>query len=87
MEALSEKRFKLRKNIGNFMNKRGIDMSIQTIVILVILLIVLFVITMFFTGGFKALGLKFTGFHGAALENTETSGQTVRDFILGGTWP
>lgn len=68
------------------MNKRGIDMSIQTIVILVILLIVLFVITMFFTGGFKALGLKFTGFHGAALNNTTGAGETIGDFIKGGAW-
>ncbi len=64
----------MKENIGKSMNRRGIDMSIQTIVMIVIALIVLFVIATFFTGGFKALGLKFSGFHGAALNNTTGTG-------------
>ena len=66
------------------MNKRGIDMSIQTIIIVIIALIVLFVVTMFFTGGFKNLSQQFGRFHGEALSGTEEAGEEVGDYIEGG---
>jgi len=69
--------------MGKYMNRRGIDMSIQTIVMIIIALIVLFVIATFFTGGFKSLGLKFAGFHGAALNNTSGTGQGIGDYLNG----
>ena len=63
------------------MNRRGIDMSIQTIVMLVIALIVLFLVSVFFTGGFKNLSQKFSGFHGEALSGTEEAGESVGEYI------
>lgn len=67
------------------MDKKG-DISFGTIVVLVIALLVLITVVLFFTGGYKSLAGKFTGFSGGALNGTTGAGQSTGDFIKNGTW-